>query len=173
MYTELDTPVGRLRIVAEDGAVTAIEFDGLPAGPMPASAERAARRSAARPVGERGDDEPVLRSATTQLAEYFAGRRTSFDLPLAPEGSDFQRQVWKLVQDIGFGETATYGELAARLGHRGSAARAVGLANGANPIPIVIPCHRVVGAGGRLTGYAGGLDRKRALLELERQGGLF
>ncbi len=173
MWTEMNTPVGRLRIVADDGAVRAIEFDDEPAGRMPVSADRAAARAAARDRGPRLDDDPVLAAARDQLTEYFSGRRTRFDLPLAPAGSDFQKRVWALLQDIEFGSTATYGDLASRLGSTGAAARAVGLANGANPIPIVIPCHRVVGANGNLTGYAGGLDRKRALLELERPEGLF
>jgi methylated-DNA-[protein]-cysteine S-methyltransferase len=100
------------------------------------------------------------------VREYFAGERTEFDLPLAPAGSAFQQQVWRELRGIGFGETAGYGELAVRLGRAGSA-RAVGRANATNPIPIVIPCHRVVGSDGCLTGYAGGMEMKTALLRLE------
>ena len=106
---------------------------------------------------------PLLRR---QLAEYFAGERTAFELPLAPAGTPFQRNVWDALLAIPYGETRSYGELAAAVGKPG-AARAVGRANHDNPIGVVIPCHRVIGAGGALTGYAGGLDRKRYLLELE------
>ncbi len=109
----------------------------------------------------------VLAEACAQLEAYFAGELTAFDLPLAPVGTPFHRSVWELVAAIGHGETATYGQLAARLGAP-SAARAVGAANGRNPIAIVIPCHRVIGAGGALTGYAYGVDRKAGLLALER-----
>jgi methylated-DNA-[protein]-cysteine S-methyltransferase len=101
-----------------------------------------------------------------QLAEYFAGRRRDFDLPLAPAGTPFQQRVWQALRAIPYGRTESYGALAARLGQPG-AGRAVGLANGQNPIAIVIPCHRVIGAGGALTGYGGGLERKRWLLALE------
>ena len=104
--------------------------------------------------------------ARAQLEDYFAGRRRTFDLPLAPVGTPFQRRVWEALREIPYGETVSYGVLAARLGQPG-AGRAVGLANGQNPISIVIPCHRVIGAGGALTGYGGGLERKRWLLALE------
>jgi methylated-DNA-[protein]-cysteine S-methyltransferase len=110
----------------------------------------------------------VLVETARQLAAYFAGDLTAFDLPLAPVGSDFQQRVWKELQLIEYGETASYGEIAMRLGKTNAASRAVGLANGSNPIPIVIPCHRVIGANGTLTGYAGGLERKQQLLELEQ-----
>ncbi|HEY0775517.1 MAG TPA: methylated-DNA--[protein]-cysteine S-methyltransferase, partial [Nocardioidaceae bacterium] len=106
------------------------------------------------------------------LTAYFAGELKEFDLPLDPQGSEFQRKVWGQLQRIGYGETATYGDVARRLGMSAAASRAVGLANGRNPIPIVIPCHRVVGANGTLTGYAGGIERKQMLLDLE-QGALF
>ncbi|MFV0526236.1 MAG: methylated-DNA--[protein]-cysteine S-methyltransferase [Acidimicrobiales bacterium] len=174
MWTQIDTPIGPVRIIASDTAVTAIEFsddagvDPEVVGELPVSAERAGRRRARRVIGERADDAPLLRRARTQLEEYFDGRRTRFDLTLDPAGTDFQRQVWAALQEVPFGRTATYGELARRIGPGGTSARAVGTANGANPIAIVIPCHRVVGADGRLTGYAGGLGRKRALLTLER-----
>jgi len=109
---------------------------------------------------------PVLRDAIVQLREYFAGVRTRFDIPLAPVGTPFQREVWSAIGDVPFGETMTYAELARRCG-RPSAVRAAGAATGRNPITVIIPCHRIVGSGGALTGYAGGLERKRALLTLE------
>lgn len=110
---------------------------------------------------------PVLREAHRQLGEYFAGRLRAFDLPLRPAGTDFQRRVWDVLATIPWGTTTTYGWIADRLGLPPGASRAVGAANGANPIPVVLPCHRVVGADGTLTGYAGGLERKAALLRLE------
>lgn len=174
MWTTMESPVGPLRIIADGEAVTAIEFTGPPdpaAGPR-SSAVRAAAVSAGRPVGDRDDDHPVLVEAVRQLTAYFAGDLKEFDLPLAPTGSDFQRRVWAQLREIGYGETASYGEVARRLGMTPAASRAVGLANGRNPIPIVIPCHRVVGSKGTLTGYAGGIRRKQVLLDLE-QGALF
>jgi methylated-DNA-[protein]-cysteine S-methyltransferase len=102
-----------------------------------------------------------------QLREYFSGRRTEFELPLAPQGTAFQRGVWRQLQEIPYGETISYGELAKRVGNP-KASRAVGAANGQNPIPIVIPCHRVIGSNGKLTGFGGGLPTKEALLALER-----
>lgn len=109
---------------------------------------------------------PLFRTAAAQLREYFAGARTAFDLPLAPEGTAFQREVWSAIAAVPFGATITYRELARRSG-RPSAVRAAGAATGRNPLTIVVPCHRIVGSGGALTGYAGGLERKRVLLELE------
>jgi methylated-DNA-[protein]-cysteine S-methyltransferase len=152
----MDSPVGELRIVAHDGAIVAIEFSPF-RGPADG-----------RPLGDRDDDDPLLRRAVAQLTAYFARELREFDLPLAPRGSAFQRSVWAQLLLIPFGETASYGEIAHRLGHTNAASRAVGLANGRNPIPIVIPCHRVIGANGTLTGYAGGLERKQTLLDLER-----
>lgn len=111
---------------------------------------------------------PVLVEAARQLADYFAGELTDFDLPLAPHGTDFQRLVWDQLRQIPYGETMSYGQLATRLGQPGGS-RAVGLANGRNPISIVIPCHRVVGSTGQLTGYGGGIERKRELLALEER----
>jgi methylated-DNA-[protein]-cysteine S-methyltransferase len=140
--------VGELCIVVDgNGALACIAF------------EEDATIAALAP-SSRADD--VLR----QLDAYFAGRRRTFDLRLEPAGTAFQRRVWRGLLTIPFGETLSYGALAARLG-RGAHPRAVGMANGRNPIPIVIPCHRVIGADGRLTGYGGGLDRKRRLLALE------
>ena len=155
MWTVIESPVGPLRIVEQDGAITAIEFSPF-------------RDGDGRPRGDRADDAPVLVDAARQLGEYFARERTTFDLPLAPVGSAWQRAVWDQLVAIGYGETASYGEIALRLGKTNAASRAVGLANGANPIPIVIPCHRVIGANGTLTGYAGGLERKQMLLQLEQ-----
>ncbi len=103
-----------------------------------------------------------------QLNAYFDRDLKEFDLPLAPAGTDFQQAVWAQLQAIGYGDTASYGEIARRLGKSNAASRAVGLANGSNPIPIIIPCHRVIGADGTLTGYAGGVERKQALLEIEQ-----
>ncbi|HWJ10953.1 MAG TPA: methylated-DNA--[protein]-cysteine S-methyltransferase [Nocardioides sp.] len=155
MWTVIESPVGPLRIVEQDGAITAIEFSPF-------------RDHDGRPRGARADDAPLLVEAARQLGEYFARGRTTFDLPLAPAGTSWQRDVWDQLVKIGYGETASYGEIALRLGKTNAASRAVGYANGANPIPIVIPCHRVIGANGTLTGYAGGLDRKQLLLGLEQ-----
>jgi len=156
MFTVVDSPIGDLRIVARDGAITAIEFSPF-------------RPSAiGEPVGTREDDNPLLRSAADQLAAYFRRDLKEFDLPLAPRGTPFQQRVWEQLRGIGYGETASYGQVAHRLGMSNAASRAVGLANGRNPIPIVIPCHRVIGANGTLTGYAGGLPRKQTLLALEQ-----
>lgn len=160
MWTEIDSPVGSLRLVERGGSLTAIEFEPH-------------REGDGRPRGARQDDHPVLVEVARQLAAYFAGDLTDFALPLAPEGSDFQQRVWAQLRGIGYGETATYGAIAHRLGMTSAASRAVGLANGRNPIPIVIPCHRVIGADGTLTGYAGGLERKQVLLDLERSDALF
>jgi methylated-DNA-[protein]-cysteine S-methyltransferase len=110
----------------------------------------------------------VLVECVRQLHAYFDRDLKEFDLPLNPAGSDFQRAVWGRLLEIGYGDTASYGEIAKRLGKSNAASRAVGLANGSNPIPIVIPCHRVIGADGTLTGYAGGIERKQALLEIEQ-----
>jgi methylated-DNA-[protein]-cysteine S-methyltransferase len=155
MWTVMDSPIGALRLVERDGAITQIEFSPF-------------RDGDGRPRGERDDAHPVLVETARQLTAYFAGELTDFDLPLAPVGSDFQQRVWKELRLIAYGETASYGEIAMRLGKTNAASRAVGLANGSNPIPIVIPCHRVIGANGTLTGYAGGLPRKQQLLELEQ-----
>ena len=170
MWTMMESPVGPLRIISDGTAITAIEF----AGPRPVSASRhssvnrAAELSAGRPVGERDDDQPVQVEAVRQLTAYFDRELKEFDLRLAPHGTEFQQRVWAQLREIGYGETATYGAIAGRLGKSRAASRAVGLANGRNPIPIVIPCHRVVGADGTLTGYAGGVERKQALLDLEQ-----
>jgi len=156
MWTVMPSPIGDLRIVERDGSIVAIEF--TPFRP-PADG---------RPLGARDDELAVLAEAVRQLTAYFAGELTKFDLPLAPVGTDFQQRVWNQLVGIPYGETASYGEIAERLGKSNAASRAVGLANGRNPIPIVVPCHRVIGANGTLTGYAGGLGRKQQLLELEQ-----
>ena len=165
MWLVIDSPIGPLRLVAADGALTAIEFSPFrePNGPGESN-----RPDPAYGTSLNGEDEDILRRAAAQLAEYFAGERTVFDLPLAPRGTAFQHQVWAELRQIGYGETASYGEIAQRLGLTNAASRAVGTANGRNPIPIVVPCHRVIGADGTLTGYAGGIERKRILLDLER-----
>jgi methylated-DNA-[protein]-cysteine S-methyltransferase len=155
MWTLMDSPVGELRIVEQDGAITAIEFSPF-------------READGRPRGARDDGHPVLVETKRQLAAYFDRDLKEFDLPLAPRGTTWQQSVWQQLVAISYGETASYGQIAARLGKSNAASRAVGLANGSNPIPIVIPCHRVIGANGTLTGYAGGIERKQALLELEQ-----
>jgi len=146
----LPSPIGALTLVAELEAVKTIWFPGSPDQVDPAWSEGSA----------------LLRETARQLEQYFAGRRQTFDLPLDPDGTPFQREVWAELTRIPYGTTTSYAELARRIG-RPSAVRAVGAANGANPIPIVIPCHRVIGRDGALTGFGGGLDRKRFLLELE------
>jgi methylated-DNA-[protein]-cysteine S-methyltransferase len=155
MWTVMDSPIGELRIVEQDDTITAIEFTPY-------------RDADGRPKGVRDDAHPLLVEAVRQLRAYFDRELKEFDLPLAPAGSDFQKRVWDQLRGIGYGETASYGQVAGRLGMTNAASRAVGLANGRNPIPIVIPCHRVIGANGTLTGYAGGLERKQTLLELEQ-----
>ena len=158
-WTVIDSPIEQLRLVEQDGALTAIEFSPFPPTGLSHSG---------RPLGERDDADPVLVETARQLRAYFDRDLKEFDLPLAPVGSAFQQRVWAELQEIGFGETASYGQVAHRIGMTNAASRAVGLANGRNPIPIVIPCHRVIGANGTLTGYAGGLPRKQLLLELEQ-----
>ena len=154
IYRDVVSPIGRLRLIARDGELTGIWFES----------GRDARKGNADLVP---GDSPVLSLAKAQLEEYFRGERRDFDLPLAPAGTEFQRRVWQRLLGIAYGTTTTYGELAQELGNP-NASRAVGLANGSNPIPIVIPCHRVIGANGALTGFGGGLPIKSALLELER-----
>lgn len=152
-FQDIPSPIGRLRVIASDTAIVGIRFEH--------------GRDGARndlPGDERCS--ALIDRAREQLDEYFAGKRVGFDLPLAPQGTEFQQRVWKKLLDIRYGETTTYGALARALGAP-KACRAVGLANGSNPIPIVIPCHRVIGANGALTGFGGGLPIKRALLELE------
>jgi methylated-DNA-[protein]-cysteine S-methyltransferase len=172
IYGFLDTPVGRLLVARDTAGVRVIHFNGpAEAGPyVPKAGPYIPKRSDRRPQRpfagwERHDR--AFDDVATQLAEYFEGRRREFALPLAPEGTPFQLRVWNALLEIPYGETISYGEVAARIGDR-SASRAVGLANGSNPLPIVIPCHRVIGSNGKLTGYGGGLPIKERLLALER-----
>ena len=169
MWTSVESPVGPLRVIAHRDAVTAIEFEGprQPGLSARSSVSQAAARSLGQPVGDRDDTDPLLAEVRRQLDAYFAKELKVFDLPVRPQGTPFQLTVWDQLVTIGWGQTATYGEIAGRLGMTGHGSRAVGMANGRNPIPIVIPCHRVVGADGTLTGYAGGVERKQALLALE------
>jgi methylated-DNA-[protein]-cysteine S-methyltransferase len=150
-YTLLPSPLGPVLLTGGDDGLTRVLLDG----PDPA------------PGWVR--DDARFTEAARQLGEYFAGARTAFDLPLRAAGTAFEQRVWDELRRIPYGETTSYGELARRLNHPG-AARAVGRANGRNPLAIVVPCHRVIGASGALTGYAGGLERKRELLALERTG---
>jgi methylated-DNA-[protein]-cysteine S-methyltransferase len=146
------TPLGRVLVVSSGGSLVGLYFDGH-------------ERTPSVPDHATGSSE-LLNSIGNQLDEYFRGARTRFDLPLRLEGTPFQIAVWSAVIDIPYGQTSAYGRVAERVG-RPRAARAVGAANGQNPISIVVPCHRLVGANGALTGYGWGLDRKRSLLELE------
>jgi methylated-DNA-[protein]-cysteine S-methyltransferase len=157
-HTVVDSPVGPLTLVADGGALAGLymtEQRHLP------------------PAGEFGGpaddpDGPPFAEASAQLREYFDGERTEFDLRLALAGTPFQQRVWAALRDIPYGRTISYGQLADRIGQP-SASRAVGLANGKNPVGIIVPCHRVVGAGGGLTGYGGGIERKRYLLAHEQR----
>ena len=153
-YCYLDTPIGELLLAGEEGALSMI---GFPKGSM--------RRE---PEPHWIFNEKPLAAACAQLNEYFAGSRKEFDLPLRLTGTEFQVSVLEALQDIPYGETTSYGEIAKRIG-RPKAVRAVGAANGRNPIPIVVPCHRVIGSTGDLTGFGGGLDTKEALLRLEAE----
>ena len=144
-----DTPVGKICIGEENGAITRVTWSKIPSDAL---------------EGET----PLILQCKKQLEEYFAGERKTFDLPLAPKGTAFQQKVWKALTEIPYGETRTYGEIAAAVGNP-KGARAVGMANNKNPIGIIIPCHRVVGANGKLVGYAGGMEKKAFLLELERK----
>jgi methylated-DNA-[protein]-cysteine S-methyltransferase len=156
------SPIGPLTLVESDGALSGLYMDTR--RHMPPSG-----RLGEPPVPGAEPPPGVLSDTARQLAEYFGGQRTGFDLPLNLGGSPFQARVWAALQDIGFGETISYGELARRIGCRPAASRAVGLANGKNPVSIIVPCHRVIGADGSLTGYGGGLPRKRFLLMLEER----
>jgi methylated-DNA-[protein]-cysteine S-methyltransferase len=149
----MQSPVGTLTLTAEDGKLTRLHMDGQRHAP------------GASPDWERDDD--GLADVVEQLEAYFAGSRETFDVPLALAGTEFQRAVWAGLLEIPYGETISYGELAQRVGRPG-ASRAVGLANGRNPVAIIVPCHRVIGANGTMTGYGGGLDRKVWLLDHER-----
>jgi methylated-DNA-[protein]-cysteine S-methyltransferase len=152
-YRHLDSPVGPLLVAASDAGLHGIEFPEN-------------RHPVRRTPHWREGDHPMIDRTQRQLDEYFAGRRQLFDLPLAPAGTAFQLMVWNALAAIPFGSTWSYGQLAQRVG-KPSASRAVGAANGRNPLPIVLPCHRVIGSGGALTGFGGGLATKAFLLRLE------
>lgn len=154
-HTTIDSPIGPLTLVADGDELVGLYMAGQAHRPPD---ERFGEPAAA--------DDAVLTEVADELAEYFAGRRTAFGVPTRAAGTAFQRAVWERIAAIPFGTTATYTQLAAELG-RPTATRAVGAAVGRNPLSVVVPCHRVLGAGGALTGYAGGLDRKRVLLALE------
>jgi methylated-DNA-[protein]-cysteine S-methyltransferase len=154
----MSSPIGELRLLATEAGLVGVRFESSRHDPPP-------------PEGWVADDGrsragDTLARARQQLEEYFAHRRTTFDLPLAPYGTPFEERVWSALREIPFGSTSSYGELARRIGAP-SAARAVGAANGKNPLPIVVPCHRVLGAHGELTGFGGGIERKRWLLAHE------
>jgi methylated-DNA-[protein]-cysteine S-methyltransferase len=149
--TTLDTPVGRLTLIADDTALLVVHF-------------HSSRHPA--PIGTPNPRHPILRAAARQLVEYFDKRRRDFDLPLGPRGTPFQLKVWQELRDIPYGETRSYAQLARAIGQP-AACRAVGRANGQNPIAIIIPCHRVIGADHSLTGFGGGLENKSTLLALE------
>ena len=153
-HTTVDSPIGPLTLAADDGVLCRIEMEG--------------QRHAADPgqLGDRAAGLACLDLAAEQLDEYFSGGRRRFELPLAPTGTPWQLRVWSALADIPYGATESYGSLASRVGRPG-AARAVGAANGRNPLPLVLPCHRVVGSDGSMTGFGGGIERKLALLALE------
>ncbi len=142
------SPIGTIAFTAEDGALTSLMWAG------------------ATPLGTHAPEEPVLQEAVRQMNEYFAGRRETFDLLLRPKGTPFQQEVWMALRQIPFAETKSYADIAREIG-RPKAVRAVGAANGKNPLGIIVPCHRVIGSNGTLTGFAGGLDVKRWLLSHE------
>jgi methylated-DNA-[protein]-cysteine S-methyltransferase len=156
--TEMESPVGKLKLVASASALVAVLW------------EKEGPDRVKLAFARLDPQQPILVEAGRQLAEYFAGTRKHFELPLAPAGSEFQKRVWRALQDIPFGQTRSYLDLAKSVGSP-KALRAVGAANGRNPLSIVVPCHRVVGANGALTGFAGGLEVKAKLLAFEQPGG--
>ncbi|WP_298444400.1 methylated-DNA--[protein]-cysteine S-methyltransferase [uncultured Ferrimonas sp.] len=152
-YSEIDSPMGTVLIVGSEQGLHAVSF-----------------QQGSQPLAIAADwqrDDQALCAARTQLQQYFAGQRQQFELALAPVGTEFQRQVWQALCQIPYGTTASYGQIASAIG-KPKAVRALGAANGKNPIAVVIPCHRVIGANGSLTGYAGGLELKQQLLQLEQ-----
>jgi O-6-methylguanine DNA methyltransferase len=159
--TQIDSPVGTLAAVAREDALVMLEFDSDD------RASTAIERLGSSTRDIRADEHPILAQTEAELSEYFAGRRLTFTIPLAPVGTDFERRAWDALLTIPFGQTRSYMQQAVTLGVPG-AVRAVGRANGRNHLAIVIPCHRVIGANGSLTGYGGGLERKRWLLDHER-----
>lgn len=146
---KIHTMIGKLTLVADEESVKEIRFGWE------------------IKEGEKEENHPLLQWTRRELEEYFQGKRKEFSLPLKPDGTEFQKKVWKALTEIPYGETRTYGEVAAAVGND-KASRAVGMANHCNPIPVIIPCHRVIGKNGKLTGYAGGLEKKTALLDVER-----
>ncbi|HET7458633.1 MAG TPA: methylated-DNA--[protein]-cysteine S-methyltransferase [Gemmatimonadaceae bacterium] len=163
VYDILPTPVGALLLAAEEAGLTVVAFEPHEGRWAPAAEWRRVGHDA----GDESDAASrVLAEARAQLAAYFAGERTTFTVPLAPRGTPFQRRVWLALRAIPHGETISYLELARRVGDP-RAVRAVGGANGRNPLPVIVPCHRVIGADGSLTGFGGGIERKRWLLEHE------
>lgn len=156
-HTVIDSPIGPLTLVSDGAALTGVYMES----------HRHAKPDAWGSMVSLDSAPAVLQEAARQLGAYFSGERTDFDLPLRPHGTPFQVTVWEALRGIPYGETISYAELARRVGSPG-ASRAVGLANGRNPISVVVPCHRVIGANGSLTGYGGGMERKRRLLDLER-----
>ncbi|HEX2946997.1 MAG TPA: methylated-DNA--[protein]-cysteine S-methyltransferase [Clostridia bacterium] len=163
-----DTSIGKVGIADNGEAITDLMYVG---GDMPNGAEAGTATDLKGWVAELYDAElketPLLRKAASELNEFLAGKRKAFDLPLEPQGTPFQKAVWEALTGISYGETRTYRDIAEAVGNP-KACRAVGMANNRNPIAILIPCHRVIGAGGKLVGYAGGLDIKKRLLELEK-----
>ena len=153
VYTTVDSPIGELLLVGDGEVLSGLHMQDAP------------RPMAVRPEWRR--DHGAFPDVRRELSEYFAGERTEFHVPVAMDGTPFQRTVWSALRAIPYGETRSYGELARSIGNP-SAVRAVGTANGRNPIAVIVPCHRVIGADGTLTGYGGGLERKRTLLDLER-----
>jgi methylated-DNA-[protein]-cysteine S-methyltransferase len=152
LYTQMDSPIGDLLLVGDGEALYRLDM------------QQGRRPTAIDPRWQRRDD--AFADVRRQLTEYFDGRRRSFDVPLALRGNSFELRVWEALLEVPYGETVSYGEIARRMG-RPDASRAVGLANGRNPIAVIVPCHRVIGAHGGLVGYGGGLERKRLLLDLE------
>jgi methylated-DNA-[protein]-cysteine S-methyltransferase len=152
-FTQVDSPVGNLLLAGRDGKLLVVSFAG--------------GRGARKPQPGWQRDDALFMGVARQLEEYFLGKRIGFDLALEPQGNEFQLAVWRRMLEIPYGETATYGEVARDIGQSAAASRAVGEACGQNPLPIVVPCHRVVGANGALTGFGGGIWRKKHLLDLE------
>lgn len=152
-YTTLDSPIGELLLLGDDAALHGLYM------------QNGRKPTAIAPEWQRSSG--PFADVAAQLGEYFRGERVSFDVPLVMHGTRFERLVWRALHEIPYGQTASYGEIARSIGHP-SAARAVGLTNARNPISTIVPCHRVIGANGSLTGYGGGLERKRLLLELEQ-----
>ena len=149
LHCYMDSPVGRLLVAEDNGAIVRVEFDKEP------------------PASSVEGDSPLLRECRRQLKEYFAGSRREFDLPVVLHGTEFQKACWQALTDIPYGETRSYADIARRIG-KPKACRAVGGANHVNPVSIIVPCHRVIGAGGKLVGYGGGLHVKEYLLALEQ-----